>query len=199
MPSLRRREKILSVKGIPLPALYLFVLLLASCMPSPASKSAPEVQVLPPTMTPFMALASDTPVPPTPTGSPTFTLTLTATSPPSLTPTSSPSPTPALPAGALSWEQARDHAGEQATVCGPVVDGVYASESQGKPTFLNLGMPYPEVGRFTVLIWGDDRASFPEPPEEWYFGKTICVSGEIEIYRGTAEIIVEQPGQIEVR
>lgn len=84
-------------------------------------------------------------------------------------------------------------------MCGPVVDGVYASESRGKPTFLNIGLPYPEAGRFTVLIWGGDRDRFPEPPEELYFAKIICVSGQIEIYRGVAEIIVTAPEQIEVR
>jgi hypothetical protein len=86
--------------------------------------------------------------------------------------------------------------GEQATVCGPVVDGVYAAESQGKPTFLNLGLPYPDGGRFTLLIWGDDRGRFPQPPEEQYFGKIICASGKIELYQGVAEMVVESPGQI---
>ena len=98
----------------------------------------------------------------------------------------------------MSWEQARDHIGEQAVVCGPVVDSVYASESRGKPTFLNLGLPYPESGRFTVLIWGGDRDRFPGPPEEYYYGKIICVSGQIEVFRGVVEMIVEEPEQIEV-
>lgn len=83
-------------------------------------------------------------------------------------------------------------------VCGPVVDGVYAAESRGKPTFLNLGLPYPEQGRFTVLIWGNDRSLFTEPPEELYYGKVICVSGQVEIYRGTAEVVVENPEQIKL-
>ncbi|MEW6141613.1 MAG: hypothetical protein AB1597_00445 [Chloroflexota bacterium] len=84
------------------------------------------------------------------------------------------------------------------TVYGPVASTTYAARSNGQPTFLNLGRPYPNQG-FTVVIWGRDRSKFPSSPEKFYEGKTISVTGLIEEYRDVPEIIVTSPSQIEVR
>jgi len=84
------------------------------------------------------------------------------------------------------------------TVFGPVASTTYAARSNGQPTFLNLGRPYPDQG-FTVVIWGRDRGKFPSSPEKYYDGKTIYVTGLIEEYRGVPEIIVASPSQVEVR
>ena len=48
----------------------------------------------------------------------------------------------------------------------------------------------------TVVIWGRDRAKFPDSPEAYYRDRKICVTGRITGYRGKAEIIVEDPLQI---
>jgi hypothetical protein len=64
----------------------------------------------------------------------------------------------------LTTEEAKDHIGDRATVCGKVVSTHYAKSSKGEPTFLNLDEPYPrEV--FTILIWGSDREKFGTPEE----------------------------------
>jgi hypothetical protein len=55
----------------------------------------------------------------------------------------------------LSAQEAGQHVGEQATVCGAVVSAHYATRSKGRPTFLNFDEPYPNPV-FTVLIWGED-------------------------------------------
>ncbi|MFZ0805936.1 MAG: hypothetical protein WAN03_07120 [Candidatus Sulfotelmatobacter sp.] len=52
---------------------------------------------------------------------------------------------PALSQKTLTASEAKDHIGEQATVCGKVVSTGYAENSRGKPTFLNLDKPYPAV------------------------------------------------------
>jgi hypothetical protein len=70
--------------------------------------------------------------------------------------------------GAISWNAALSHIGETLTVEGPVVSAHYASDSNGKPTFLNVGKDYPDPGRFTVVIWGEDRGRFSSPPEGTY-------------------------------
>jgi len=98
----------------------------------------------------------------------------------------------------IEWNEAKQYIGEYKTVCGPVVDAYYASSTNGQPTFLNIGKDYPDPDRFTVIIWGDDRGNFPSPPEDYYFGKTIAVTGLIEEYEGIAEILVTSPSQIEV-
>lgn len=94
----------------------------------------------------------------------------------------------------LSPAEAIDHVGERASVCGTVASANYATGSNGQPTFLNLDRPYP-THVFTALIWGEDRSKFPYPPESLE-GESICVQGLIESYKGTAEIVVDDPSQI---
>jgi len=108
-----------------------------------------------------------------------------------------PSP-PSVSERIIPWERASDYIGQRMTVYGPVVSTNYAERSNGQPTFLNLGRPYPNQG-FTVVIWGRDRSKFPPSPEKYYEGKTIYVTGLIEDYRGVPEIIITNPNQIEVR
>ena len=94
----------------------------------------------------------------------------------------------------LTTTEAKDHIGEQATVCGKVASGRYAATTRGKPTFLDLDKPYPDQ-LFTVLIWGENRAKFGTP-EETYRNKDICVTGRIQSYRGEPEIIASVPAQL---
>lgn len=90
---------------------------------------------------------------------------------------------------------ASDHIGERAVVCGIVESADYIRAIRGEPTFLNLGRPYPDQP-FTVVIWGEDRARWPVPPEERYLTRRICVTGTISEHRGTPQIRVREPRQI---
>lgn len=101
------------------------------------------------------------------------------------------------PTGAISWYEAKDHIGDRATVCGPVAGTKYGATSRGKPTWLNIGKDYPSSERFVVIIWGENRGNFPQPPESYYLGKTICVTGLIQEYSGIAQIEVTTPDQIQ--
>jgi DNA/RNA endonuclease YhcR with UshA esterase domain len=96
----------------------------------------------------------------------------------------------------LSSAEAKEHYGENATVCGDVVSTRYAASSKGQPTFLNLDKAYPNQ-IFTVVIWGSNRSKF-KTPEEDYKDKRICVSGRITAYDGLPEIIAEDPKQIRI-
>lgn len=62
----------------------------------------------------------------------------------------------------LTATEAKNHIGEQATVCGKVVSTRWAESSRGSPTFLNFDQPYPDQV-FTLVIWGSDRSKFGEP------------------------------------
>jgi hypothetical protein len=97
----------------------------------------------------------------------------------------------------LTTAEAKDHIGEQATVCGKVASTRYVSNSRGRPTFLNLDKPYPSQV-FTVLIWGENREKFGAP-EEMYRDKQICVTGKITEYKKAPEIVVSEPQNIEVQ
>lgn len=94
-------------------------------------------------------------------------------------------------------QQAKNHIGETATVCGNVVSIHYAERTKGSPTFLNLEERYPNQ-IFTILIWGSDRSKFGDP-EAKYANKNVCVTGLIKNYRGIPEIVAEQPNQIDTQ
>ena len=95
----------------------------------------------------------------------------------------------------LSTADAKAHVGEQATVCGVVKSARWASTSNRRPTFLNLDEAYPKQ-LFTVVIFEENRSRFTPPPETQFDKKRICVSGKIEDFRGTPEIVVSAPSQI---
>lgn len=187
----------------------ILMLLLVGCTslptadPPPAAPTAvavlPTATPAPPTLT-----ATWTPVPTaTPTSTATFTITPTVsptathtvTPTPSATPTETATPTPAAPTP-IPWEMAGLFAGGEGTVCGPVVRTYFAKKTGGSPTFLDIGLPYPDPQRLNIIIWGRYRDNFPQPPEHLYYQKTVCVSGHIELYQGVAQIEVRSPEQI---
>jgi hypothetical protein len=97
----------------------------------------------------------------------------------------------------ISANEAPPYIGQEAKVCGRVVDSRYAQTSRGSPTFLNFDRPYPNHV-FTVVIWGSDRGSFPSSPETYYRGKRVCASGLIEPYQGKPQIVAMSDSQLEV-
>ena len=99
----------------------------------------------------------------------------------------------------INWDQADAHIGELITVCGPIVSSHFADSTNGQPTFLNMGKEYPDPQRFTILIWGQNLDRFPANPDDFYFGKNLCVSGTIVEYQGSLEIEVAHPRQIEIQ
>jgi len=133
----------------------------------------------------------------------------TPTSGPSTTPVES-RPTPTAPAskseasskepGAaeISWEEAVNHIGEQARVCGYVPHAEYLFAAQGEPTFLHIGASYLDPAHFTVTIWGGDRDKFPAPPEEAYLATTVCVTGLVEPAAEAAGMTLRSPNDIDV-
>jgi hypothetical protein len=85
----------------------------------------------------------------------------------------------------ITAADAKNHIGEQATVCGLVAGKRVATESQGTPTFVNLDKPYPNQS-FTLLVWERDKASVGLLPATGQ----LCVTGHIVQYRGGAEIVL---------
>ena len=102
-----------------------------------------------------------------------------------------------LHAQPISAAQAKDHVGQQATVCDTVASTHYSRSTRGQPTFINLDKPYPDQV-FTILIWGSDRGKFGAP-ETVYRDKHVCVTGTITSYRGVPEIVARDPSQVQIR
>ena len=92
----------------------------------------------------------------------------------------------------ITATDAKNHIGENATVCGKVTDERTATSSRGEPTFINLDSTYPDH-LFTILIWGDDRKNIGELPK---VGAHTCASGVIKEYRGVPEIVVKDKTQL---
>ena len=95
----------------------------------------------------------------------------------------------------ITTAEAKNYVDKYKTVRGTVVSTKYAYGSRGRPTFLSLDKPYP-AHIFTVVIWGSDRQKFKSPPEKYYKGKKIRVTGLIKTYKGTPQIVVRRPSQI---
>ena len=174
--------------------IVVFLVVIAGCFVSCREKTTEEnIQVAMTYVAETQAVQSPTPAP-TQTSQPQPTATLG--------PTSSPSPEPAPDTASsdpeINWSEAHFYYGEFVTVCGPVVGTYYASDSNGKPTFLNVGEDYPSQDRFVVVIWGDNRDEFPDVPENYYYGKMICVTGEVEEYEGVYQVEAERESDIEI-
>jgi len=99
--------------------------------------------------------------------------------------------------GAISWQRAAGAVGRTATIVGRVAGTRYAASTSGSPTFLNLGVDYPNPRRFTVVIWIENRPAFGRP-ESRYRGRTICVRGAVRSYGGVPEIVARVRSQIRV-
>jgi hypothetical protein len=98
-------------------------------------------------------------------------------------------------AHAVSWQTARRMIGRVATIRGRVAGTKYAPSSNGAPTFLDVGVGYPDERRVTVVIWGNNRKRFGAP-EVRYRHRTICVRGLVDTYAGVPEIEATSPAQI---
>ena len=94
--------------------------------------------------------------------------------------------------GVISWAVADEHMGELATVEGIIVR-TYQSD---RVLFMNFHEDYRNT--FSVAVFVTDLGKFPDNAKEFYKGKRVRVSGLIKEYRGAPEMIVNDPGQIEI-
>ncbi len=94
----------------------------------------------------------------------------------------------------ISYLDADDYIGQTKTVEGTIVDTF--KYTKGNVIFLNFHDPY--EGYFTVIIWSNDWSKFLTSPDIYYKNKKVRVTGEIIEYRGSSEIVVDNPSEIEI-
>jgi hypothetical protein len=63
-------------------------------------------------------------------------------------------------------------------------------------TLLEFNIPY--QGYFNVAIFSNDSANFNFSPASYYLNKEVRITGLIQMYEGSPQIIVRSPSQIEV-
>lgn len=86
---------------------------------------------------------------------------------------------------------AKSHVGQSATIEGVVSDVHHAAS--GSTIFLDFGGPYPD-NAFAAVIFAKDESKFADVNS--LRGKTVDVTGSIQLYNGKPEIILSQPSQI---
>ena len=96
-------------------------------------------------------------------------------------------------AAEYNWDEAAKHIGEEATVCGEIVDTL---PYMGM-TILGMGAAVMESSAVGIEV---DDSIKGDLDEDLYVGKTISVSGEIhENPNGGGSIKVSDPSQIKVK
>lgn len=96
------------------------------------------------------------------------------------------------------WEEAAQHIGEPAFVCGEVKSVTRLVYGR---VFFNIGNPYPETPSFVIMIEEDYITSFDNVFggrgwENDLVGEFVCVCGEITEYEGTPQIRPIFPAQL---
>lgn len=103
------------------------------------------------------------------------------------------------PSNCCSWQEAAEHEGERIWVYGPVKSVKRLDYGR---VFINIGNPYPETPRFTIMIDEDYVWLFDEALgshfEEDLVGKIVWAFGRVEIYKGQPEIKPTAPDQLQL-
>lgn len=89
----------------------------------------------------------------------------------------------------IKLEDASKHIGDSVKVCGKVASMRFVENTEGQPTFINLGKPYPNQ-LLTVVVCGLVRQRFSKPLEELFNNKEICVTGKVELYKEKPQIVI---------
>lgn len=84
---------------------------------------------------------------------------------------------------------------EVVTVC-HTVSATFCTKTPEKTTFLSFGT-FPNQ-YCTIVIYEEDLKNFSYSPSVFLKGKNICVTGDVLIFNGGPEIIVEQEEQIRI-
>jgi RecJ-like exonuclease len=90
----------------------------------------------------------------------------------------------------LAPAEAQAHVGQTVTIEG-AVSGVHQLTSG--MTFIDLGDAYP-ANPFTAVILAADAGKFPNV--DTLEGKTVHITGKVQLYKGKPEIVVNDKAQL---
>lgn len=100
----------------------------------------------------------------------------------------------------VPWQRAADHIGDEVALRGEVVSAAYLPDTEGEPTFLNIGADYPSSTRLSVVVWGEDRHAFSdsELDVESLPSRTVCIFGKVSMFEGVAQVTARDSDQFTV-
>mgnify|MGYP006428480771 FL=1 len=113
-------------------------------------------------------------------------------------------PEPRIPIGKscenpANWVSAGQHIGQRVALAGPVAGISYRRQSQGQPTWINIGADFPDSKRLVLIIWGRNRPSFTDFLSRLRTGDIVCATGEVSQYQGIPQIELASQGQIRLQ
>lgn len=98
----------------------------------------------------------------------------------------------------ITLQQVKSRIGDSVTVCGRVDDTRYLVTADNSPTFLNIGGVYTKQ-LLTVVIWSDIREKLKEKPELDFKNKNVCITGKIELYKASPQIVIRNTEQLKLQ
>jgi len=98
----------------------------------------------------------------------------------------------------ISWQQAREYIGRTAAVVGPLMKVTIRKNVQGDPIWVDIGAVYPNSNRLALVIWGENKNTFPMVMPGQLEGVSVCIIGQIESFKGTPQIVMRTASQFKV-
>lgn len=98
-----------------------------------------------------------------------------------------------LPKGMFNTVQARQHVGNQVTVCGTVVST--RKTAKAKAIYLNFDRMHPNQD-FYATIWEYNGPNFSYDPETYLMDKRICVTGKITLFDDIPRISINNEKEV---
>jgi micrococcal nuclease len=92
----------------------------------------------------------------------------------------------------INYEEAENYLGQRVIVKGKIINTAQLEDI----TFLNFSQYYRNT--LSIIIFNNNLSKFDYQPAEYLKKKEIMVLGEIEIYEGAPQIIIENPENIYV-
>lgn len=95
----------------------------------------------------------------------------------------------------IKLEEVKNHIGDSVKLMAKIYGGKYFETANNAPTLLDVGAHYPEAP-LTLVIYGDVRKQFNNPPETFYTGKKEWITGKVELYKNKPQIVIRNTNQI---
>lgn len=96
----------------------------------------------------------------------------------------------------VALDDIRNHIGKTVTVCAEVKSTYKTNDHHH--SLLNMGDVYPDQ-KLTIVILEKHLKNFSYIPVEYLAGKTICVTGEVMLFKGKPQIKVKRASEIVVQ